>query len=70
MSVHNPSFDDKEERTYVDVLNYLRHAEPDQFAAFRKYFENCKKKDRDSIVGLGGIMRAIAEVETERDDDH
>jgi len=63
MAVQNPASGDAEERTYVDVLNYLRQAEPDQIAAFRKYFSSCKKKDKDRIVGLDGIMRALEEVD-------
>ncbi len=66
MAVQNPTIGDAEDRTYVDVLSYLRQAEPDQVAAFRKYFRSCKKKDKDRIVGLDGIMRALSEVENEK----
>ncbi len=62
MSVQIPTMEDAEERTYADVLNYLRQAEPDQVAAFRKYFQTCKKTDKDKIVGLTGILRALEEV--------
>ncbi|MCZ6559288.1 MAG: hypothetical protein O6931_00160 [Gammaproteobacteria bacterium] len=65
MSVQNPTIGDPEDRTYTDVLSYLRQAEPDQVAAFRKYFRSCKKKDKDRIVGLDGIMRALDEVASE-----
>lgn len=65
MAVQNPTIEDTEDRTYTDVLSYLRQAEPDQIAAFRKYFRSCKKKDKDRIVGLDGIMRALSEVENE-----
>jgi len=66
MAVQNPAIGDAEERTYTDVLNYLRQAEPDQIAAFRKYFSSCKKTDKDRIVGLDGIMRALDEVDEQR----
>ncbi len=66
MSVQNPTIGDAEDRTYVDVLSYLRQAEPDQVAAFRKYFSSCKKKDKDRIVGLESILRALNEVENEK----
>lgn len=65
MAVQNPTIGDPEDRTYTDVLSYLRQAEPGQVAAFRKYFTSCKKKDKDRIVGLNGIMRALNEVENE-----
>ncbi|MCH8895426.1 MAG: hypothetical protein IH927_04100 [Proteobacteria bacterium] len=64
--MQNPTIGDTEDHTYMDVLSYLRQAEPDQVAAFRKYFRSCKKKDKDRIVGLDGIMRALSEVENEK----
>ena len=63
MSAQNPAIVDAEDRTYADVLTYLRQAEPDQVEAFRKYFLGCKKKEKDRIVGLDSIMRALDEVE-------
>ncbi|MCH9025980.1 MAG: hypothetical protein IIA05_02550 [Proteobacteria bacterium] len=65
MAAQNPTIGDKEDRTYTDVLSYLRQAEPGQVAAFSKYFRSCKKKDKDRIVGLDGIMRALKEVENQ-----
>ncbi len=66
MAVQNPTIANAEDRTYEDVLSYLRQADPDQVAAFRKYFLGCKKKDKDRIVGLEAIMRALDEVENEK----
>ena len=66
MSAQNPAIVDAEDRTYADVLTYLRQAEPDQVEAFRKYFSSCNEKDKDRIVGLASIMRALNEVESEK----
>ncbi len=66
MSAQNPTIEEPEDRTYTDVLSYLRQAEPDQVEAFRKYFSSCNEKDKDRIVGLASIMRALNEVENEK----
>ncbi len=65
MAAKNPTIANAEDRTYEVVLSYLRQAEPDQVEAFRKYFLGCKNKDKDRIVGLDAIMRALNEVENE-----
>ena len=58
-------FGDEDERTYTDVVNYLRQAEPEQYEAFKQFFSEMKKGDRQKIIGLPGILRALEDSEPE-----
>ena len=57
-------YGDDDERTYTDVVNYLRQAEPEQYEAFKQFFSELKKGERQKIVGLPGILRALEDSES------
>ncbi len=56
-------YEDDDERTYTDVVNYLRQAEPEQYEAFKQFFSEMKNGERKKIIGLPGIMRALEDSE-------
>ncbi len=57
-------YEDDDERTYTDVVNYLRQAEPEQYEAFKQFFSEMKNGERKKIIGLPGILRALEDSES------